>query len=44
MVLSFGPLTARTVHLCMLTLYRQRFSQQIETAETATILANWKRG
>jgi nicotinamidase-related amidase len=30
-----------TTHDALLTLYRQRFAQQIETAETAIILANW---
>jgi nicotinamidase-related amidase len=28
-------------HDALLTRYRQRFAQQIETAETAIILANW---
>jgi nicotinamidase-related amidase len=30
-----------TTHDALLTLYRQRFAQQIETAEAAIILANW---
>jgi nicotinamidase-related amidase len=29
-------------HDALLTLYRQRFSEQIETADTATILDNWE--
>jgi len=28
-------------HDALMTLYRERFSQQIETVETATILAAW---
>jgi nicotinamidase-related amidase len=28
-------------HDALLTLYRQRFSEQIETTDTATVLANW---
>lgn len=28
-------------HDALLTLYRERFSQQIETTDTATVLANW---
>jgi nicotinamidase-related amidase len=32
-----------TTHEALLTLYHQRFGQQIETAETAAILANWER-
>jgi nicotinamidase-related amidase len=28
-------------HEALLTLYRQRFAQQIETADAETILANW---
>jgi nicotinamidase-related amidase len=30
-----------TTHDALLTLYRRRFSEQIETADAATILANW---
>jgi nicotinamidase-related amidase len=30
-----------TTHDALLTLYRQRFAQQIEAADAATILANW---
>jgi DNA topoisomerase-1 len=50
---SFGLTTLRdrhadirgsTTHEALLTLYRQRFGQQIETAETAAILANWEQG
>jgi Isochorismatase family len=29
-------------HDALLTLYRQRFSEQIETADTGTILADWE--
>jgi nicotinamidase-related amidase len=31
-----------TTHDALLTLYRQRFAQQIEAARAATILANWQ--
>jgi nicotinamidase-related amidase len=33
--------SADETHDALLTLYRQRFAQQIETAEAETILANW---
>jgi hypothetical protein len=29
-------------HDALLTLYRERFSQQIETVDTATVLSNWR--
>jgi len=32
-----------TTHDALLTLYRQRFAQQIEAADAATILASWNR-
>jgi len=36
--------SADSTHDALLTLYRQRFSEQIEIAETETILANWPAG
>ncbi len=34
--------SADQTHDALLTLYRQRFSEQIETADTKTILADWR--
>lgn len=43
MVLAIDALcsSSDTTHDALLTLYRQRFAQQIEAADADTILANW---
>jgi nicotinamidase-related amidase len=43
-VLPFDAMCSSSdrTHDALLTLYRERFGQQIETADTATVLANWR--